>query len=202
MLEKKPDSETDLSLELIRCIREGDQTAWERLYLRYRDRLLFSIRCRLGPGLRSHLQTEDIFHSVVKDVMKDLLSFEPKGPGSLEHYLHACVLNKIRNKAHYFSALKRGGTVPLSDSIMEKIPNPGDSKPGYIDAARYEKLEKSLSLLPENMREVVLLRRIENISNRETARLLGKTPEAASKLYNRALARLGSLMGGVEAEND
>ena len=43
----------DLSLELVQRIQAGDRSAWEALYLRYRDRLLFAIRCRLGPALRS-----------------------------------------------------------------------------------------------------------------------------------------------------
>ena len=44
------------------------------------------------------------------------------------------------------------------------------------------------------MREVVLLRSIEGLGNDEAAALVGKSPEATSKAYNRALARLGALM--------
>jgi len=192
----KNDSPSDLSLDLVRRIHDGDASAFESLYLRYRDALLFSIRCRMGAGLRSRLQSEDILQSVVKDALVDLRSFEPRGKDSLQHFLHVCVLNKIRAKADYFSASKRKGEVPLSDSILERIPNARDSEPKYIDAPRYEKLEKALALLPEPLREVVLLRRVEGLSNTETAAVLGKSPEAASKLYNRALARLGVSMGG------
>jgi RNA polymerase sigma-70 factor (ECF subfamily) len=186
-----------LSLDLVSRIRDGDRSAWESLYLRYRDALLFSIRCRLGAGLRSRLQSEDILHSVVKDALEDLhrRPFEPRGENSLAHYLHACVLNKIRAKADYFGAARREGDVPLTDSILERLPNARGSEPRYIDSERYEKLEKALGLLPEDMREAILLRRVEGLSNTEAAAVLGKSPEAASKLYNRALARLGGLLG-------
>lgn len=64
----------------------------------------------------------------------------------------------------------------------------------YQDAERFEKLERVIALLPAEMQEAVLLRRVEGLSNHETAQMLGKTPEATSKLYNRALARLGSIL--------
>ncbi|MBD3335680.1 MAG: sigma-70 family RNA polymerase sigma factor [Candidatus Eisenbacteria bacterium] len=182
------------SLALVRRIQDGDADAWDSLYLRYRDRLLLSIRCRLGPHLRSRLESEDILHSVFKDVLNDLDRFEPRGPSSLNHYLHTCVLNKIRTKADYYTAQKRAGEVPLSDSLCARIPNPSAVSPRYSDASRFERLEWALNRLPESMREVVILRRVEELSNQETAQLLGKTPEATSKMYNRTLAKLGILL--------
>ena len=44
------------SLELLRRIQGGDSRAWEDLYFRYRDRLILSIRCRLGADLRARVQ--------------------------------------------------------------------------------------------------------------------------------------------------
>lgn len=182
------------SIELIRRAQDGETAAWESLYLRYRDQLLFSIRCRLGHGLRARLESEDILHSVFRDVIGDLRQFEPRGAESLNHYLHVCVLNKIRSKADYYGAQKRQGEVPLSHSLVATIPSERDGRLAYVDDARYERLERALTRLPDDMREVVLLRRIEELSNKETAEVIGKTPEATSKIYNRALARLGTLM--------
>ncbi len=187
-----PSARDDLSLELVQSIQAGDHSAWEALYLRYRDQLLLSIRCRLGAGLRNRLQSEDILHSVVREVIaSELAGFEPRGPRSLERYLHTCVLNKIRSKAAYFGAQKRTADVPLSDSILEQLPNDEQSAPRYMDAERYGRLERALLHLPDPMREVVILRAVEGLSNQEAARVIDKTTEATSKLYNRAIARLG-----------
>ena len=185
----------DESLELVRRIQQGDSGAWDALYLRYRDQLILSIRCRLGPALRARLQSEDILHSVFKDALQDLHSFVPEHARSLNHYLHTCVLNKIRNKADYFGAQKRRGEVALSSSLVERLPNPIDQAPEYHDSPRYAALEAALARLPEEMRELVLLRRVEELSNLEVAELVGKSPEATSKAYNRAMARLATLMG-------
>lgn len=189
----EPDASTDLSLELVQRIQAGDHAAWERLYLRYHDALLFAIRSRLGSNLRAWLQSEDILQSVVKDALRDLQRFEPRGPGSLQHYLHVCVLNKIRSKAAHFGAEKRAGEQRVPSSVLDALPE-RSGEPRYLDGARYERLEAGLSQLPEPMREVVLLRSLEGLSNEAAAGVLESTPAATSKLYNRALARLGTWM--------
>ena len=189
----EPDAALDLSLELVQRIQAGDRAAWERLYLRYHDALLFAIRSRLGSNLRAWLQSEDILQSVVEDALRDLQHFEPRGPGSLQHYLHVCVLNKIRSKAAHFEADKRAGEQRVPSSVLDALPE-RSGEPRYLDGARYERLEAGLGQLPESMREVVLLRSVEGMSNDEAAGILGKTPAATSKLYNRALARLGTWM--------
>jgi RNA polymerase sigma-70 factor (ECF subfamily) len=194
------DSSRDISLELVERIQSGDGSAWEDFYVRYHDPLLFAIRCRLGANLRSRLQSEDVLHSVVADAFRDLGRFEPRGPGSLSHYLHVCVLNKIRSKAEFHAALKRSGDVPLSSSLADRLPTRGDAQLDYVDAARYERLERALAALPEDMREAVLLRTVEGLSNQEAAAALGKSEEATSKLYSRALARLGTLAGKVSRD--
>jgi RNA polymerase sigma-70 factor (ECF subfamily) len=188
-------AEASVSLELVRRIQAGEREAWDALYLRYRDRLLFSIRCRLGPGLRRRLQTEDILHSVIRDAIEDLPRFEARRDHALAHYLHACVLNKIRSKAEHWAAARRSGDCTLSPAVLERV-NADNATPGYVDSTRYERLERALALLPENLREVILLRRIEGLTAAETATVLGKTEAAAAKLYARAMARLGTLARG------
>ena len=185
----------NVSLELVRRIQSGERDAWDALYLRYRDRLLFSIRCRLGPGLRRRLQSEDILHSVIREAIEDLPRFEARRDHALAHYLHTCVLNKIRKKAEYWAAARRSGDRSLSPTVLERV-NATGGAPGYVDSARYERLERAMALLPENLREVILLRRIEGLSAGESATVLGTTEAAAAKLYARAMARLGTLARG------
>ena len=181
------------SLELLARIQGGDQEAWNDLYLRYRDRLLFTIRCRLGPALRARLQSEDILHSVVRQALGDLERFRPHDDGALGRFLHVCVLNKIRQKGNFFGAQRRAGDVPMSDSLLARLPEGGPDR--YLDHERYDALERALHRLPDPMREVVLLRTVQGCSNQEAARVLGKSPEATSKLYQRAVARMAVAVG-------
>lgn len=182
------------SLDLVARIQEGDDTAWEELYRRYHDQLLLVVRTRLGSKLRARLTSEDIFQSVVADAVKALRRFEYRGPGSLERFLRTMVLNKIRDRADTFGAQKRSGEVPAGDAFLERVPAP-DSGAGYFEAETYERLERELERLPEDMREVLVLRRIEGLSSQEAARRLGKSDAAVRKAYSRALARLATRMG-------
>ncbi len=184
------------SVELVRRIQTGDPAAWDRLYLRFRDRLLLSIRCRLGSALRARLESEDILQSMFRDALSDLHRFEPRSPAAVSHYLHVCVLNKIRSKAEHYGAQKRSGEVPLSDAMLESLPARDAHEPVYGDPATFERLERALARLPQETREVMLLRLLEEVPNHDVARAIGKSPEATSKLYQRGLARMAVLMQG------
>jgi RNA polymerase sigma-70 factor (ECF subfamily) len=177
------------SLELLARIRAGDRQAFDDLYLRFRDRLLLTIRLRLSPALRAKLQSEDVLHSVVREALESPPSLAPDGDGALLRWLRTCALNKIRGKADHFAAAKRAGTETLSDSLLARLPDRGAGL-RYVDDERFERLERTLASLPDEMREVIVMRDLEGWSNLEVARQLGRSEDATSKLHARAIARL------------
>jgi RNA polymerase sigma factor (sigma-70 family) len=183
----------DSSVALLARIQGGDPEAWNELYLRYRDRLLFTIRCRLGPALRARLQSEDVLHSVVREALDDLVRFQPQDDQALGRYLHVCVLNKIKKKGNYFAAQRRAGDVALTESLLARLPSVGPDR--YLDHDRYDAMERALHALPEPMREVVLLRSVQGMSNQEAAAAIGKSVDATAKLYQRAVARMAVAVG-------
>ncbi len=182
------------TLELLGRIQDGNQTAWEDLYKQYHDELLFVVRMNLGHKLRSALESEDVLQSVALEAFKALPKFEHRGSGSLRHFLHRLILNKIRDRADTFGARKRSGAVPLSDTLIGKLAG-GNAAPAYHDGERFEKLEQGLGTLPEDMRQVLLLRKVDGLSSKEAAVAMGRSDAAVRKLYSRALARLTLLMG-------
>ncbi len=181
-----------VTVELLARIREGDDGAWEELYRRYHDDLLFAVRAHLGPALRSHLESEDVLQSVAIQALRVLPRFEPRGKGSLRHYLHCMIVNKIRDRAAYYGAAKRAGDQRLETGDVADL---SEGQPTYRDGERFERLERALRLLPPDQERVVILRRVDGLSSKEAAELLGKSEVAVRKLYSRAIARLGSLMG-------
>ncbi|MCE9594412.1 MAG: sigma-70 family RNA polymerase sigma factor [Planctomycetes bacterium] len=182
------------SLELVARIQGGDSRAWDELYRRYHDQLLFTVRMRLGSGLRSVLQSEDVFQSVALDALSALKRFEYRGPGSLERYLKQMVLNKIRDRAKAFGAAKRAGQLVGAEAAFDDLAAPRDAEVGYYEAAVYVRLERAIAGLPDEMREVLLLRRIEGLSSLEVAERLGKSDASVRQIASRAMARLATRM--------
>lgn len=198
-----PGSDHDaLTVDLVARVRGGDSAAFGELYQRYHDELLFAVRVHLGPELRAKLESEDILQSVVVDAFRALPRVRAETSEGLRHYLHTMVVNKIRGRAQHFDADRRAGDVPLTPSRAAEVPDPAQTRvdpdvgePRYNDSARYERLERALAALPEDMRRVILLRKIDGLASKEVALMLGKSDEAARKLYSRAMARLTILLG-------
>lgn len=190
------------SLELVARIQRGDRAAWDGLYSRYHDQLLLAIRMRLGSGLRRHLQSEDILQSVALEAFQELDAFEYRGRGSLERFLQRLVIHKIRDRADTFRAEKRAGAVPLDEEVSRSLSAPDAESDGYHDGERYERLERALRALPEDLREVLLLRKLDGLSSKETAERLGKSDDAVRKTYSRALARLTLLVAEPQRRAD
>lgn len=186
-----PDEKT--SLDLVRRLQRGENEAWEELYRRYHDQLLFAARVRLGTRLRAYLESEDILQSVARDAFLSMKGFEYRGPGSLAGYLHRMVQNKIRDRADSARAKGRSGALPLDPALAESLAAP-EGEPRYHDAPAYEKLERALAALPDDLREIVLLRKVDGLTSQEVAGRLGKTDQAVRQATSRALARLALSM--------
>lgn len=193
-MDSSPD-QVEMTGEVVARIQAGDTQAWTELYGRYHDELLFAVRCRLGPGLRQHMQSEDVLQSVLLEALHDLPAFEDRGKGSLKHFLNVLIANKIRDRADTYGAKKRKGTVGITDSMLIGLSQKNQSL-DYHDADKFESLERALAQLPEDMRQIVLLRKIDGLSSQEAADILGKGDDACRKLYSRALAKLTILVRG------
>jgi RNA polymerase sigma-70 factor (ECF subfamily) len=181
------------TLELVQKLQRGETAAFSELYGRFRDDLLFAIRVRMGAGLRAAMQSEDVLQSVALDAFQALPGFQDRGKGSLRAFLRRLVENKLRDRARGLAARKRSGSVPLDDALAEQIAVP--ALPTYHDA-RYDRLERALAALPAEMREIVLLRRIDGLDSKSAAERMGRSDDAVRKLYSRAIARLSTIVQG------
>jgi RNA polymerase sigma-70 factor (ECF subfamily) len=187
------------TLDLLGRIRAGEDQAWSDLYARYRDEMLFTIRANLGARLRGALQSEDVLQSVALEAFLAVPRFEDRGAGSLRAFLNRLLIHKIRDRARHFGAAKRRGAVPLSEAMAEDVARDDAAAPAYHDE-RYAELERGLSRLPDEMREVVVLRKIDGLSSKEAAERLGKSDAATRKLFSRAMAKLSLWMEAPEED--
>lgn len=188
------------TLELFERMRGGDSEVFGELYRRYHDELLFAVRAHLGPRLRTRLQSEDILQSVAADAFRGLKAIETDTPDALRRYLHAMVVNKIRGRADHFNAIKRDGELGLTPSAAADLA--AGPEPSYHEPDRYERIERALAALPDDMREIIVLRKIDGLTGIEAAAKMERSEVAARKLFSRAMARLSTLAHGVDTGAD
>ena len=82
--------------------------------------------------------------------------------------------------------------MPLTDSLEERLQT--SAPPSYDGGPEYLRLERTLALLPDEMRRVILLRKLDGLSSQEAAARMDKSDDATRKLYSRAMARLSLLL--------
>jgi RNA polymerase sigma-70 factor, ECF subfamily len=186
---------------LVARAREGDSEAVNELYLLYEDRLKGAARNTLGGKLRAKMETVDLIQSVWKDCLSDMEGFEYRGPDSFVHWLLRRITRKAQNKGRFFSAKKRDvereNRVAGKDSTSKgvQLPPASDPTPSAV-IIRNESLERLMRLLdhlPDSQRLVLVLRMRDKMDFEQIAKTMNRSPDAARKLYNRALNRIQDL---------
>lgn len=190
-------------------LRAGDPAAAGEVFAAYRDRLKKMVRLRLDRRLQGRLDASDVLQEAFLDVQAKAADFPAKGmPAYLwlrlvvterllalhRHHLGA----KMRDAAQEVS-LYRGGppaasTHSLANLLLGRLTSPSAAA---ARAERQLRLQEALDGMDPLDREVLALRHFEELSNGETAAVLGLTKTAASNRYVRALKRLKEVLSAL-----
>ena len=176
---------------LVDRARAGSAPALDALYARAAAKLLPIIRLRLGPSLRSDLESRDILQAVLLKSFERLAQFEGAQTGSWMAWLARIADNEIRDRADYRSRGRRDAALraPLDEATA--VPAPVRSALSQaIVSEQADRLERALGLLSETHREIILLRQFEELTFPEIAARLGKRDDACRMLYARAMTAL------------
>jgi RNA polymerase sigma-70 factor (ECF subfamily) len=190
-------------------LRAGDEAAVAPLFEQYRDRLKKMVRLRLDRRLQGRLDPSDVLQEAYLDAQARAADFAAKGlPAYLwlrlvtaerllqlhRHHLGT----KMRDAAQEVS-LYRGGppaasTHSLANLLLGRLTSPSAAADR---AERQLRLQEALDGMDPLDREVLALRHFEELSNGETAAVLGLTKTAASNRYVRALKRLKEILSAL-----
>ncbi len=192
-----PPDQDAVTAALVLRAREGDREAYDRLFERAAPRALQFVRLRLGAALRGRVEEVDVLQDAYLDAHAAFPRFRFQGPGSFSRWLCRIIENRIRGLADFHGAAKRrppGGDVRISQ-VVERACSPA---PGPSTAAdgndRQRRLAGALLALPEDQREVLLLRFFQDRSVDDIAHLTGQSPSSVRRVVGRATARLGALL--------
>ncbi len=180
------------SSALLRRARDGSDEALNALYDRVAGKLLALIRLRMGRSLRAHLESRDILQATLLKSFQHLGQLEGSETGSLMAWLARIAQNEIRDQADYHGRARRDADLTAS------LPDEAGELPGRVRSAlsqaiwseEAERLEEVLETLDEHYREIIVLRKLEELSFREIGERLGKSEDACRMLLARAMTAL------------
>jgi RNA polymerase sigma-70 factor (ECF subfamily) len=204
-----PHSDDDVTehAELTDRIARGDCEALGELFAIYRPRLWRMVTFRLHPGLHGRIDADDVLQDAwIRAVDRIQHFFDVKGESSFL-WFRAIVIQTMLDLHRFHLGTQKRSTA-REYSIDEGWHNGSTSsclafhlsdsaRSPSSNASRSEvskQLDSVLSGMNEIDREVLALRHFEALSNREVAKLLGMTEQAASVRYVRALGRLKQIL--------
>ena len=179
------------SLVLLERLRNGELAAREELLQRYWPRLERWARGRLPASARDLYDTVDLVQETFLAVLGRLEDFEPESNASLQAYLRAAVLNRIR------SLVKRSRSRGDRIALDREPEDPGQSPlERLIGRDAVERYERAMARLRPLDRQVIHLKVELDLPYEELTRELGKPSITAARMtLSRALCRLAQEMG-------
>ena len=196
--------ETRVESLIIRQARAGSDEALNEVFERFGEPLLALIRLRLGPGLRSQLESRDVLQQTMLRAFERIEQFEGSGEQSLMGWLGAIARNELLDQVKYHRRAGRdmARNVPL-ENAGSAVAQQVQSEVSRIHLKNQSRLlEQALDELSEEHREVILLHRFEELAFGQIAEHLGRTPGACRMLHTRAMAALTLKMMELEGLRD
>jgi RNA polymerase sigma-70 factor (ECF subfamily) len=204
-----PDESDDAS-ELLKRAGSGDQQALGELFDRYRGRLRRMVQIRLARRLKGRIDPSDVLQEAYLELSRSLAQYlrDPKLPfflwlrfltGKKLQALHRHHLRTHMRDAHREVSLRQGrmpqaSSESLAAQLLGRLTSPSQAA---IRAELRRRVQEALDAMSLLDREVLALRHFEQLSNAETAQVLGITESGASNRFVRALRRLKSILTDI-----
>ncbi|MCI0377726.1 MAG: sigma-70 family RNA polymerase sigma factor [Gemmataceae bacterium] len=185
--------------------RKGDRTALGRLLDGMRSYLLAVVQQDCVP---SKSEAEDLVQETLVKAYKTFDQFHGTTALELRGWLRRIALNNARDTARHWHADKRHAhEVPVADDSSSdpgREQLPADIESPIAQLIRQEKNETIQAALEQMNAEhvqVILLRWREGLHFDEIGRRLGRSSEAARKLWERALQQLRRRLQEMRGED-
>ncbi len=178
--------------DFVRGALAGDADARSRLFARVRPRLVLWAATRLSADLRGDCDPEDVAQEVLLIVHRDFERLAPRAPDEFLPWLFGVAEHRVRDLADRQRAAKRNGEPRRPDAARSP-----SSVVGHREDA--DRLMRAIAALPDDYRDVLRLRRFEELPAAEVGRRMGRTEGAVRILYFRAIGVLRDAMGPESA---
>ena len=202
--------EADDIQEQLRRLADGDPQALAELFARYRDRLRRMVKLRPERRLQGRIDASDVLQEAYLDMAQRAPEYAANPTMPLFLWLRLLTGQRLlmAHRQHfgakmrdagqevslYRGALPQASSVSLAAQLLGRMTSPSLAA---VRADMQVKLQEALNGMDPIDREVLTLRHFEELSNGETAAVLGLQKAAASNRYVRALRRLKDVLSSM-----
>ncbi len=176
-------ADSRLVMAAVSRAQKGDMEAMHFLYVRYADDVLRYVR----SFVHDHHEAEDITQNVFVKLIGAIKKYEQR-----EVPFTAWILRVARNAA--LDQMRARRATPCEEVRLE------DDGRSQVASERGRDLRQALERLPEEQREVLVLRHIVGLSPTEIATTLGKTESSVHGLHHRGRRTLKSALQDLGAD--
>jgi len=192
--------------ELLDRARGGDGPALGQLLERYRNYLFLLARVQIGRRIQGKLDIADVVQETFLEVHRGIPRFRGVTEAQFLAWLRQILVGILANLVRrYFGTKCRD--VRLERELQDDLDRSSvylgshliaaQSSPS-AQASRREQavlLADAMEKLPEDYREVIILRQLEGLSFPQVAERMNRTEDSVKNLWARALARLRRSLG-------
>jgi RNA polymerase sigma-70 factor (ECF subfamily) len=185
--------------QLVERSRSGDNEAAGELLAGYRDYLLLIANGEFDRSIQAHLGPSDIVQQSMLAARQKLAQFRGETEPEFRGWLRQILRNDIRdaNRKYRDGRLRAGTSEADSGRPVASDPIDHANTPGTDAMVREqaELLNQAMQRLPPRYQEVIRQRNWNEHSFEEIGERMGCSPEAARKLWYRAIVRLQGVLG-------
>lgn len=175
----------DEDVKLMLGFKQGDNSCFETLLDKYHNSIINFIYRFIGDKAGA----EDLAQEVFLRVYRSAKTYLPKAKFSTWIYIIAknLALNELRRKeSHKTSSLQESISCEETDMPRQFCDDRASAVMGLEKQDLIEAVKKAINSLPDNQKVAVILRRYQDFSYEEIAKVIGCSVSAVKSLLNRA----------------
>lgn len=195
-------SDTSDTNHLLEQVSRGDREAFDRLFARHRAFLRQIVEFRMDRNLRQRVDASDLVQEAHMEAARRLDQYLADPPMSFKLWVRQIAFDRVlmARRKHVEAGKRAVGreyaipdetSVQLVNRLFAAGPSPSQM---VLQGELSARVRSALAKLSEADREVLVMRHLEGLSNREIAEAMGIELAAVSKRHGRALLRLRAML--------
>jgi RNA polymerase sigma-70 factor (ECF subfamily) len=189
--------------QLLDRVAKGESSAAATLLDRHRQRLRRMVQLRIDPRLAARIDPSDVVQEALGEAHRRLPQFAAERPIPFYPWLRRIAWERLlQMRRHHLLAKRRSvmreDVLPLSGKseilLAERLAAASSPSEQLVRREMCQRVRRAIAELPDNDREVIVLKHLEELSFQEAAAVLEIGAAAVYSRYYRAIQRLHRLL--------